>query len=157
MKHCPCPIPQPKTNPRHTETCQRCGFYVDPELKRIDRQVEEFFDRLAESQFHYGPDGKLLTPDWWDDFREHCQIRELAGREEFGLDYLARDNPVEASEEATDGALYMLLHGLRGKREDWPDDIDVRLTAAYHFAMAHRYSRMVGAKQRGNTGPGFDG
>lgn len=156
MKECRCELPRPSSNPRRATTCNACGFYVDPALLRIDAQVAEFFDRLAESQFHHGPDGKLLTPDWWDEFREHCTVRELAGRERFGLDYLARDNPTEACEEATDGALYMLLDGLRAHRDGCDAAEDVALTAAYHFAQAHRYARMLTAKRRGNTGPGMD-
>ena len=164
MRECRCDIPDPYVghpNPAKADKCRRCGCFVDPEYIRIDSHVAEFFDRLAESQFHYYPEGHpkqgtLMTPDWWDDFREHCTVRELSGRDKFKLDYLARNNPIEACEEAADGALYMLLHGLRSLREGWADDTDVRLMAAYHFAQAHRYARMIAAKQRGNTGPGLE-
>lgn len=155
-KPCPCPIPQPSRNPRKLNDCERCGLYVNPNLLRIDSQVAEFFDRLGESQFPYGPDGELMTPDWWNDFRSHCRLREWDGREKFGLDYLARDNPVEATEEAADLALYMLLDGLRAHRDGVDPEIDVALTCAWHAAQAHRYARILTAKRRGNTGPGMD-
>jgi hypothetical protein len=154
--NCRCLKPQPAKNPRKLHDCEKCGYHIPPEWLRIDAQVTEFFDRLAESQFPYGADGELVTPDWWDDFRSHCKLREWSGREKFGLDYLARDNPVEATEEATDGALYMLLDGLRAQREGWDEEKDVALTCAFHFAQAHRYARMMLAKRRGNTGPGMD-
>lgn len=154
---CTCAAPLPSKNPRSLTTCNSCGFWVDPELLNLDRHVAEFFDRLAEALFPYDKfTGDLITAPWWDDFREHVVMRELAGREKFGLSYLERDNPAEAAEEATDLALYMLLDGIRAKRDGIDPEEDVALTAAYHAAQAHRYARMIVAKRGGNTGPGLD-
>ena len=44
----------------------------------------------------------------------------------------------------------------RARREGWEPEDDVRFTAAYHFAKAHQYSRMLRAKRKGDTGPGMD-
>lgn len=127
------------------------------EWQTTDETAREFYIRLAEALFPYNQQtGELMVEPWFEDFREHCALREIAGRETFGFTYLSRSNEIEATEEAADGAIYMLLHGLRARREGWEPEDDVRFTAAYHFAKAHQYSRMLRAKRRGDTGPGMD-
>jgi hypothetical protein len=68
----------------------------------------------------------------------HCIQRERAGREEFGLAYLTRDNPAEAMEEAADGCIYAFLQVLCDVREGESEvDFDL-LDAALHFSLAHQ-------------------
>lgn len=144
---CRCERPVRSPNPRRKDTCVACSGWVNPAWDSTSPNLAAFFERLAES----APDA------WLDAFREHCELRELTGREKFGHSYLVRNNPVEATEEAADGALYIYLDGLRLIREGHSDDaLDVRLCAAYHFAQAHRYCRMLLAKRAGSTGPGMD-
>lgn len=78
----------------------------------------------------------------------HCQIRELAGRDQFGLAYLTRNNPAEAQEEAADGQIYCYLEVLKDRRSGESDvDFDL-LDAARHFALAHQAL----ARRRGRSG-----
>lgn len=76
----------------------------------------------------------------------------MAGRDRFGFQYLRRDNAIEAMEEASDGALYMYLDGLQAIRDGVDEEKDVALTAAYHFAQAHRYCRLLRQRRRGTPG-----
>lgn len=145
---CDCEIPRPYPTPHKAHTCVRCLGEIKPEWKSTDKNLAAFFGRLEEA----APDTTL----WLNEFRGHCEQREHAGRESFGYEYLRRDNPTEATEEACDGAIYMYLDGLRCLREGKEEDADVRLTAAFHFAKAHYYSRMLLAKRRGNPGPGME-
>lgn len=83
------------------------------------------------------PHGVLLKdgpPEWWQNFRIHCEARELAGRSRFRHSLLARNNPREGMEEAADGALYAFFDTLVSRRALEDEELDVALTAAYHFA-----------------------
>jgi len=156
VKECQCPKPLPHSTPRRADTCIHCGLWISPEWSSTDENLEAFLLRLGESQFHYGPEGELLTPPWWDDFCAHVRAREAAGRDSFGYEFMRRNNPAEATEEAADGGIYMYLDGLQKLRQGKDTQADVALTAAYHFAQAHRYCRMLLAKDRGNAGPAVD-
>ena len=69
---------------------------------------------------------------------DHARQRELAGRKEFGLRYLDRNNYAEGREEASDGVNYSMYAWLRGRRFG-VEDIDPHLlAAARHFALAHQ-------------------
>lgn len=125
---CTCRVPRPSPNPRSNDACVRCGRELDDAWRTSDETVSEFFDRLANAQV-----------EDLESFRLHCAQRELAGREEFGYVYLSRNNPVEAMEEAADGALYSYFDTLVARREgdDTPERESWAYLAASHFARAH--------------------
>lgn len=148
---CTCESPSEHVNPARKGKCVRCDALLDCEWSSNDATVAAFFDRLA-TTFPSWPD----VPPWFEAFRTQCEERERDGREEFGFAYVSRDNAGEALEEAADGGIYHHLEILRKLRNGQAEDIDVHLQAAYHFALAHRYSRMAQAKARGNPGPGLD-
>lgn len=145
---CECLPPRPYPAPHKRHTCVRCLGEIRREWTSNDTNLSAFFDRLAEA----APD----FPLWMERVREQCIARERAGRDRFGFEYLTRDNATEATEEAADGLLYMYLDALKARRDGEDDHSDVALTAAYHFAQAHRYSQMLREKRRGNTGPAWD-
>jgi hypothetical protein len=148
---CTCERPSEFVTPTKKGICVDCNALIDFEWTSTDATVAAFFDRLA-TTFPSWP----AVPQWFEAFRAQCEDRERAGRDEFGFRYLARDNAGEALEEAADGGIYHHLEILRKLRNGQAEDIDVHLQAAYHFAQAHRFSRMAQAKARGNTGPGMD-
>ena len=156
MRECRCPKPVPHPKPGRENTCVKCGFWINPEWSSNDENLSAFLERLAESQFFYDADGQLLTPPWWDAFVAHVFARERLGRTKFGYQYLQRNNPAEATEEAVDGAMYMYLYALQKRRAGQDEQADTALTAAYHFAQAHRFARMLLSKEAGSTGPGMD-
>lgn len=145
---CKCSPPRPYPAPHKKHTCVRCLGLVSSEWTSSDSNLAAFFGRLEEA----APD----SPLWMERVREQCEQRERAGRERFGWEYLSRNNATEATEEAADGLLYMYLDALRARRDGDDDLSDVALTAAYHFAQAHRFSRMLNEKRAGTTGPGWD-
>jgi hypothetical protein len=91
-----------------------------------DELFAEFFDHLG------------ACPDVPPGFVEHCRIRERAGRDLFGDEYLRRDNELEATEEAADFAIYMMLFLLRRRAEGREEDRSRALEAARHVAIGWR-------------------
>lgn len=154
MRECSCVLPVESVNPRRPNTCAACGLRISPEWSSTDENTREFFRRLGEGLFPYNRQtGELMADKWYVEFQAHCERRERAGREIFGLAFHRRDNPLEAMEEAADGAIYMLLDTLKQRREGRGDeDIDVILTAAKHFALAHKYLAALRAKRRHTPG-----
>lgn len=133
-KRCQCRKPGDHPSPNRKGQCVRCALPFDPKWVSSDDTFNEFFARLRESLPVVGPE--------FDSFLLQCKKRELAGRDTFGFEYLARDNVVEAYEEAADGCLYAYLDVLKTVREDGDDaDIGFALTAAAAFFQA--YSALV--------------
>lgn len=141
---CACEKPRELSDPRREGTCGVCGKVFDSAWLSNDETVNAFFDRLAAGLFPGPP-----TADF-ESFRGHCEAREFAGRDTFGLAYLSRDNCSEALEEAVDLALYMHLDVLKHLREDGDDeDMALALTAAKHAFLAHKAVRELAAKRQG--------
>jgi hypothetical protein len=145
---CTCPKPVPSPIPAHAGQCLRCVSKI--ESLTTDDTVKEFFDRLGESIFFYGPTGELVTDDDWDLFRAHCEARELAGREDFGNRFMSRDNVAEAEEELVDAAIYMALSHLRQLLEEGEDrDVDLVRTVAFHAYKAYQGALRLKDKRAG--------
>jgi hypothetical protein len=73
--------------------------------------------------------------------------RERVGRTEYGIQYLGRDNCVEAFAEAADGLVYAHFDWLNDVRRGIPEiDADL-LDAAHHFALA--YAAMERKRRKG--------
>jgi hypothetical protein len=121
---CQCPVP--KVHTVHANKCERCGRFLDPRIIDTDENLAEFRQQLE------------AIPDFPKEALDHAYRREVAGRKEFGLEYLNRNNPVEGMEEAADGCNYSFYHWLRRRREG-VEEIDPNLLeAARHFALAYR-------------------
>jgi hypothetical protein len=123
MSHCRCE--RPSLNDRRPDFCRRCGVKHSPRILSSDTTLAEFQAEVA----------KLpgVTPGiFTDSFR-----RERAGRVEFGLKYLGRDNCAEGLEEAADGFNYACFAWLNDRRAGTEAIDPELLTAAHHFALAH--------------------
>jgi hypothetical protein len=120
-----CRCPEPAMNERRPDFCRRCGVRHNPRIVSSDRTMAEFFARLADLP-GVNPAAMLEARD-----------RELAGRDTFGLKYLARDNVAEGCEEAADGLIYAALEWLKDRRTGEEDMDPALLDAAHHFALAH--------------------
>lgn len=137
-RECDCPVPRDhkEFNPGYRDGwCRVCGGWINPEWLSTDENFDEFFGHLA------------LVPGVGPEFVDHCRERELAGRPIFGHQFLARNNDIEASEEVSDFANYMLFRCLRKRREGKPENRPKALQAAYHAAMAHRLALELAAEQ----------
>lgn len=138
LRECACRVPTNYTSPYKPHACVRCGFYINPAWTSNDKTMGAFLHSL----------GRVLdeTPgmlpadenEAWQQFRAHCESRELAGRKRFGHSLLARKNIWEAREEAADGLNYLIFQSLVDRREgNENEDRDLLLTAAYHFYEAY--------------------
>ena len=138
VARCRCPDPRRSPNPRKEGTCLRC----DHKIESGPKLVSSHLDRLAESLYHYGPDGALLTDDSFDAFRRLVENRVQMGEELYGDEFRTKDDIIEALEEAADLTAYSAW-STNGR------DRDLSLTAAYHaFRAAEALWRLRG-KQRG--------
>lgn len=112
-------------NERRPDYCGRCGVHHDPRTMSSDETLAEFQAEVARLPG--------VTPGILIDSHR----RERAGRKEFGLKYLGRDNDAEAQEEYSDGLIYAHLSRLNdiraGVKEIDPDLLD----AAHHAALAY--------------------
>jgi hypothetical protein len=123
-------------NDRRPGYCRRCGVAVDPRWISSDETLAAFQTEIA----------KLpgVTPGILIDSHR----RERAGRVEFGLKYLGRDNDAEAQEEYADGLIYAHLSRLNdirnGVEELDPDLLDAAHHAALAFAAIERRRRRLG-------------
>jgi hypothetical protein len=115
-----------------------CQGHLKPEWLSSDDTVKHFFDRLAEAMFHPAILNGPGPPAWFQRFRRQCEQRELAGRDEFGVRYLSRNNRVEGQEEASDETIYSHLDILRQRREGRPEEWELALTVAKRAAENHR-------------------
>lgn len=123
LAQCDCPVP--KESARWKLHCRACAGYIDPSWTSNDETFAEFFDQLK------------ALPGVDATFIEHCRRRELAGRPEFGNSFLARENCLEALEEAADLALYSNLHLLKCRREGKREEVELALEAARLAALAY--------------------
>ena len=123
MSHCRCE--RPSLNERRPDFCRRCGVKHDPRILSSDETLAEFQTEVA----------KLpgVTPGILIDSLN----RERAGRVEFGLKYLGRDNCAEGLEEAADGFNYAFFDWLNDRRAGAREIDPELLTAAHHFALAY--------------------
>lgn len=123
MSYCRCE--HPRLNNRRPDYCRCCGVRHLPASISSDETMGEFFARLADLPGITAP--ALI----------HAQQRERAGRKEFGLRYLGRNNAAEGCEEAGDGLVYSALEWLNDRRVGIEDIDPDLLDAAHHFALAH--------------------
>jgi len=110
------------------------------EWESNNETVTEFFDRLEEATLPRrgpAPDAGWNIPAWFERFRLHCEVRELAGRKTFGNTFHNRDNCREAQEEAADAALYSFFQTLVSRRAAQDENYELALTAAFHAAKLH--------------------
>ena len=126
---CTCPQPRISPNPRLAGSCVVCGKLIAPELLEPDERLTEFFDRLEGVVIASA--GRL--PETFAAFRRQCKDRESAGRGEFGLSFLSRDNLAEGREEAADGAIYSWLEALKLERCGEDPDLQLALSEAFHL------------------------
>lgn len=131
LRECPCDEPVLLTGQNvHPLKCHRCSSYVRPEW--LTPAISEFFDRLENA---FPTDAASIAP-----LRLQAEVREAAGRKDFGLRYLSRDNALEGTEEAADLANYAFFEVLKARRngEDEEEALAYALEAAYHAAKAHQ-------------------
>lgn len=109
-----------------------CAKAIDESYISSDASLAEFFALLADF-----PDipGRLLTI---------AADREREGRKRYGLAYLDKDNPREATEEIADLIIYSYLHWLRAKRDGYDVDMAALLEAVVHGAQAYNALRRLG-------------
>jgi hypothetical protein len=141
---CHCPEPIQATDLRRAGVCLKCCLPIDSEALSSDETIRAFFERFA-ATFPGSP------PESFQGFRRQCEERERAGRKDFGLAYLSRDNLAEACEEESDSAIYLFLDTLRHRREAGSDDdLDLVLTTVWHSFKAHEGARRLADKRRGS-------
>jgi hypothetical protein len=134
MSKCRCETP--RENDRRPGYCRRCGKGLNPCWISSDDTLAAFQSEVA----------KLpgVTPGILIDSHR----RERAGRVEFGLKYLGRDNDAEAQEEYADGLIYAHLSRLNdirnGVNELDPDLLDAAHHAALAYAAIERRRRRLG-------------
>lgn len=148
MRECLCPEPSVAADDPSGK-CRRCSSYLRPEVRTTPDTFEEFRQRLAEAMFHpdtlYGPTAPG-PPPWFQRFVDECRERYEAGQSRFGYSefaYLTRDNAREGQDESTDGCNYAWFHLLRQRQALRDEDWALALTAARHFAEAHRLLEML--------------
>lgn len=141
MKGCNCPAPYESSDSRKAGTCNRCGKLINPEHLSSDSNVREFFDNFARGL-------PTITPAFHD-LRRQCELRERAGRSQFGLRYLGRDNQREGLEEEADGVNYVYFDLLKCDREGIDPDLDLAMTEAYHLYKAYEANRRRAERRRG--------
>lgn len=138
MRVCKCEVPRDVADPRRT-TCMNCqGVIVLPEWESSDKNLGEWFERLAEAMFpaYAASLDRRTIPAWFFHYYRECSSREKAGREKFGLRYLSRDNMRDAMEEGSDGNNYFFFKVLQNRRAGTPEhNIDRLLDGAKHAAL----------------------
>jgi hypothetical protein len=133
VRECPCKPPVRSADPRRKGKCAACGLALNPDWLSSDETIAAFFDALAEATFPaFDATGKPMTSPVFERFRRLCEHRERAGRTEFGLRYLNRDNVAEAEEEAADLANYAFFRALQHVREGGGLRNARSLRAAFH-------------------------
>ena len=123
MKDCQCEIPRPKAY--KGGSCVVCAKKIDYSYISSDENLAEFYAMLAD------------LPDVHSGLLQQAATRERAGRVEYGLAYLGKDNPREATEEVADLVIYCYLHWLRARREGWEIDMAALIDAVVHGAYAY--------------------
>ena len=130
---CSCPVPT--FHSVHANTCGRCRKILDPSIVDSDENLAEFRGYLEP------------IPQFPVAALEHAYRRLDAGRREFGLEYLSRNNPAEGQQEQADSLNYAFFDWLCQRREGI-DEIDPDLLdAAHHSALAHEAFERVRRKR----------
>lgn len=141
---CACPAPLEATDPRRAGSCNKCGRTFEADWLSTDETVKEFFDWLESSI-------PATEMEEFTAFRRHCEEREKAGRETFGIAHLHRSNPTEATEEAADIGVYAHLAVLEERRNEGDaQEMSLALEGARYAYLAHKCFRELAAKRRGS-------
>lgn len=130
---CRCDNPVRHANHRYN-CCGNCLRVLNEDWLANDRTFNEFFGYLAE------------LPDVPTGFVEQCRARERAGRLTFGNSFHGRDNEIEATEEAADFAIYMMLGQLKRRRLGRPEDRAKALEASRLVARAWQLAMELDAE-----------
>jgi hypothetical protein len=123
MSNCRCQ--SPRLNDRRAGFCRRCGNRLSPRWLSSDETLAAFQTEVARLPG--------VTPGILIDSHR----RERAGRDEFGLKYLGRDNPAEGLEEASDLLNYAFFDWLNDRRTGVEEIDPDLLDAAHHAALAY--------------------
>lgn len=137
---CTCDFPEPHYNHRYPNACRHCLKLLPTNVQSNDQTVAEFFNHLEQ------------LPDVTPAFLVQCLTREKAGREEFGNEFLRRNNALEATEEMCDGAIYAHLEILEARHSGEDDDLALALEAAHLCAKAHTVFRRLAARRTVHRG-----
>lgn len=129
---CRCWLPQRRTY--DPGSCQHCGRHIDARYLDSDENFERFAQFLR------------AVPGLPEAAIAHAHRRLVAGRAEFGLTYLTRDDCREGQEEAADGHNYAFFEWLRDRRHGVEEIHPSLLMAARCFAEA--YQHLEDAKSR---------
>lgn len=159
-RRCRCASPSFSPNPRDRSAdgldyCLSCSAHFDPDSPWLSNNdtMAEFYDRLEESLIPLAVLSTVGPPEHLRGFRAHAENRELAGRKTFAHRHLSRNNAREAQEEAADGANYCLYALLASRRNDDPEEWEIALTAAKHFAEAWRYCEALRKHEHTSISP----
>jgi hypothetical protein len=109
-----------------------CAKGIDDAYISSDKNLSEFYALLAD------------LPEVTGTLLSQAAKRERAGRREYGLAYLNKDNPREAVEEIADLIIYCYLHWLRSRRDGYEVDMAALLEAVVHGAQAYNALRRLG-------------
>jgi hypothetical protein len=123
MSNCRCQ--SPRLNDRRAGFCRRCGNRLSPRWLSSDETLAAFQTEVARLPG--------VTPGILIDSHR----RERAGRDEFGLKYLGRDNCAEGLEEAADLLNYAFFTWLNDRRAGVEEIDPDLLDAAHHAALAY--------------------
>jgi hypothetical protein len=123
MSNCRCQ--SPRLNDRRAGFCRRCGQRLNPRWLSSDETLAAFQTEVARLPG--------VTPGILIDSHR----RERAGRDEFGLRYLGRDNCAEGLEEAADLLNYAFFQWLNDRRAGVEEIDPDLLDAAHHAALAY--------------------
>jgi hypothetical protein len=123
MSNCRCQ--SPRLNDRRAGFCRRCGNRLSPRWLSSDETLAAFQTEVARLPG--------VTPGILIDSHR----RERAGRDEFGLKYLGRDNCAEGLEEAADLLNYAFFQWLNDRRAGVEEIDPDLLDAAHHAALAY--------------------
>lgn len=117
---CQCPVPQIHVNSRYN-SCASCLKPIDQDVVSDTAKLQGFLNRIP------GIPAALII---------QCHQRELAGRQEFGLQYLGRDNVDECFQEIADGQNYLFFETLVDRRDGREEDVNL-VRAAHHLSQAY--------------------
>jgi hypothetical protein len=120
-----CRCERPRLNDRRPGYCRSCGIGLNPKWLSGDETLAEFQKEVARLPG--------VTPGILIDSHR----RERAGRYEFGLRYIGRDNCAEGLEEASDLLNYAFFDWLNDRRAGTEEIDPDLLEAAHHAALAY--------------------
>ena len=123
-------MPRPRTY--KGGSCMVCAKGVDEAYISSDKNLAEFY-----AQLEYLPD---IPPE----LLRKAADREREGRQLYGLGYLKKNNPREATEEIADLIIYCYLHWLRSRRDGYEVDMAALLDAVVHGAYAYNALKRLG-------------